>query len=280
MTDLARRTISELRARYDLEPSLKDVFVEGKFDQEVLSNCLRGPEHYDRMVYDIDSVDVPSTLLIAHKLSEGNKQRVIALAREMKDLSPECLYRCLVDRDLDHWFGPLETTDRLTWTEYCSIELYFFSSEILHDLVITTAKSKIDIWDEYLDSLISTLRHQYAMRLADRDLGWSLGWLSVDRCLTRKESQIAFDAPNYVDRLLKKNGKAKERRQFENAVAAWQAKLSGDPRNHIRGHDLLDVLAWTIAEFRGIKEFSSVVSIQRLLILLAPRAHSLANVIG
>ena len=102
MTELARRTISELRARYDLEPSLRDIFVEGKFDQDVLSNCLRGPEHRDRMIYDIDSVDIPSELLGVHELTDGKKQRVIALARELAPLPSKCLYRCLVDRDLDH----------------------------------------------------------------------------------------------------------------------------------------------------------------------------------
>jgi hypothetical protein len=269
MTELARRTIGELKARYDLEPSLRDVFVEGRFDQDILSNCLRGAEHHGRMIYDIDSVEVPTKLLTEHKLTDGNKQRVIALARELEQLPSECQYRCLVDRDLDHWLGPLETTARLVWTEYCSMELYFFMSELLRDIVITTAKSKINNWQEYLDSLVSTLRQMYALRLADSELSWSIEWLTVGRCLSSKESRIVFDNANYTDRLLKKNGKIKEKQKFLSAVDCWLDKLSGDPRTYIRGHDLIDLLAWTVAEFRGIKEFSSSISIQRLLVLLA-----------
>ena len=279
MTELARRTISELRARYELEPGLRDVYVEGKFDQEILSNFFRGPDFRDRMIYDIDSVEVPTALLIAHGFTDGNKQRIIALARELANLPDECQYRCLVDRDLDHWFGPLESTTRLTWTEFCSIELYFFSNEILRDLLITTAKSKISSWEVYLDSLIATLRDLYALRLADRALGWSLEWLSIDRCLSRHESRIIFALPDYIDRLMKKNRKMGTKQQFDHSFALWQQKLSGDPRSHIRGHDLIDLLAWTIAEFRGIKEFSSQVAIQRLLVLLAPNTPGLIGVL-
>ena len=37
MTGIARRTIDELAARYELEPELNDVFVEGVFDRDVLA---------------------------------------------------------------------------------------------------------------------------------------------------------------------------------------------------------------------------------------------------
>jgi len=279
MTELARRTISELKARYELEPNLKDVYVEGRFDQEIISRCLCSQKNRDRMIYDIDSVDVPSALLADHQLTDGNKQRVIALARELADLSDGCLYRCVVDKDLDHWFGPLESTARLVWTDYCSIELYFFSPELLHEIVVITAKSKISSWRDYLNSLTEILCSLYALRLADRELGWSIDWLSADRCLSRAGSQLVFAADDYIDRLLKKNRKAGFRKQFDHTFSAWKVKLSGDNRNYIRGHDIIDLLAWTIEEFGGIKEFSSAVAIQRLLVLLAPRIPILVDAI-
>lgn len=279
MTILPRRTIDEIKVRYELEPGLKDIYVEGKFDQDVLSNRLCGSTHADYIIYDIDSVDIPCTILTSHGLSDGNKQRVIALARELEQLSDECRYRCLVDRDLDHWFGNLETTKRLIWTDYCSIELYFFSSELLRELLVVVAKSKITNWDEFMDSLISTLRHLYSLRLADRDLGWSLSWLSVDRCLSRDGCKIVLSFAEYVRRLLMKNGKVAYKVQFDNRTATWHDKLSGDPRNYIRGHDLLDFLVWTINEFSGIKELSSLVSIQRILVALAPRMPGLLTII-
>ena len=48
MSENTRWTINELRARYELEPTIRDVFVEGKFDQEILSSCLRNAKQHDR----------------------------------------------------------------------------------------------------------------------------------------------------------------------------------------------------------------------------------------
>lgn len=277
MTELARRTINELLARYELEPELNDIFVEGKFDQEVFSNYFRGSKQLNRMVYEIDSVEVPAEFLLKHGLTEGNKQRVIALSRELAKLPPESLCHCLVDRDLDHWFGPLESTDRLTWTEFCSIELHFFSDEILHDVLITTAKAKIIDWEKYTKSLIEALRNLYALRLADRELDWSLEWLPIDKYLSHQNSQIDLDLKNYIARLLQKNGKVKASKQFINSISVWQGKLSGDPRNYIRGHDFVELLAWTVNKFRGLKEFSKSLTIERLFVLLAPKVPGLVS---
>lgn len=277
MTDFARRTINELLVRYELEPELQDIFVEGQFDQDVLTSYFRATKQVNRIVYEIDSVEVPVELLIKHGLTAGNKQRVIALSRELSGLPAECSYRCLVDKDLDHWYGPLESTARLVWTEYCSIELNFFSDEILHDVLINAAKTKITIWEEYTASMTSTLCGLYALRLADRQLGWNLKWLSIDRCLSHEKSRVDFDFPDYVDRLLKNNRKSHSKQQFETSVDQWMKKLVGDHRDFIRGHDLFELLAWTVSKFRGIKEFSSPVAIQRLFVLLAPKASGLEN---
>lgn len=279
MTEFARRTISELLARYELEPELKDVFVEGIFDQEVIMSYFRGANHIDRMAYEINSVEVPSELLMKHGLTEGNKQRVIALARELSILPTECSYRCLVDKDLDHWFGTLEATPRLNWTEFSSIELNFFSDEILQAILVTTAKAKIVSWKKYNDSLIEILSGLYVLRLADRELSLSLDWLPITKCLSHKNNQIIFDFSRYIDRLLMKNKKNNLRGQFKTSVAEWTKKLSGDYRNHIRGHNFVELLAWSVHSFQGIKEFSSQVAIQRLFVLFASREINLESAI-
>ena len=277
MTDLARRTIDELLVRYELEPELQDIFVEGQFDHDVLTSYFRSAKQIGRMVYEIDSVEVPAELLAKHGLTEGNKQRVIALSRELAKLPVECSYRCLVDKDLDHWFGQLESTARLVWTEFCAIELNFFSDEILRDVLISAARTKIALWEQYIESLTSTLCGLYALRLADRQLGWNMKWLSIDRCLSSTNSRVNFDFADYVDRLLRNNRKSHSKKQFESAVDDWKNILVDDHRNFIRGHDLVELLAWTVNKFRGIKEFSTPVAVQRLFVLLAPKAGGLAK---
>ena len=280
MNDLERWKIDELKARYELEPTLRDVFVEGNFDSEVISMCCRACGHLDRKVYGIDNVEITSELLTKHGLSNGNKQRVIALARELANIPLKCDYRCFVDKDLDHWFGPLENTTRLVWSEFSSIELYFFTNELLKDILLITARSKINSWDDYLESLISTLRDLYVLRLVDRELSLSLSWLPPSRCLSRAGSRIIFDLGTYTERLLNKNKKTKERGKFEKSLIKWKKVIAGDYRNFIRGHDFIDMLAWTVSEFRGVKEFSSAIPIQRLLVLLARRVPNILTALS
>lgn len=281
MTETARWTIEELATRYEFEPTLKDIFVEGRFDQEVLSNLLRSQKIRDRKVYEIDNVEVPNHLVIANGLTEGNKQRVITLARELSKQSEVFALQCLVDKDLDHWFCPLEINTYLTWTEYCSIELYYFSDEILRDLLLTTAKAKIGNWEQYKASLITTLRDLYALRLADCDLDWHMEWIDFEKDLSGQDSQIIFDLPSYVARLLSKNRKLKSKSQFSAALTQWQDRLTGDCRNFIRGHDFVELIAWSVKGFKGVKEFSSSDVMQRLFILLASnnKVPNLANAI-
>jgi len=266
---LPERTIEDLRTRYTLEPTLRDVIVEGNFDWDVITQCFRSSGAMDRVVYPIDSIEVPKEILDKYQLTTGNKQRVIALAKELASLPDFTAFRCVVDRDLDHWFGELETVRRLLWTEYCSIELYFFSSEIVRHIVVVTAEAKIVDWDRYFNSLIEILREFYALRLTDRELGCSLDWISPINYLNWNADAISFDLNTYLKRTLEKNCKANLLADFEASYGKWMEMLLGDPRQFIRGHDLIEILAWTVRNAKGIREFRSASIIKRSLVLLA-----------
>lgn len=266
MSEIARRTIAELSARYELEPQLNDVFVEGSFDREVLTNCQ---QQISRAIYEIDSVDVPATTLQKYGLTSGNKQRVIALARELAALDGRVRFVCLVDKDLDHWFGPLETVDRLRWSIYCSIELHFLTQEIVRDILLTTGRARIVNLEAFLSSMIAVLRDLYILRLAGRQTSLTLHWVTLRKYLSRDGDCIRFARENYAFALLTTNGCAARRTDFDAACANWAQRISGDARDHARGHDFVTLLAWAMQEFNGQREFSTEQAIKRLLVLLA-----------
>ena len=271
MTADARRTIEELAARYELEPSLDDVYVEGSFDKEVFAASFLGTSLPTRTIYEIDSVEILPTVLAKHGLTNGSKQRVIALARELATLPVRNSCSYIVDRDLDHWFGSLESTPGLRWTRYCSIELHFFCPEAVHALLALTCKARIPNINAFLESLEVSLVNLYALRLADRELNWSMRWLPLEPCLTKTAVGVSVDIRTYVDRLLQTNGKAKQKADFNALAAAWRAKLGDECecRLQIRGHDFVDLLVWSVRTFRGVRDLASQVAVQRLLILLA-----------
>lgn len=279
MNEIDRRTIDELRARYDLEPALRDVYVEGVFDKEVLTLCFRSIGELQRIVYEIEGIEIAEELVKSHGLTDGNKQRVITLARELAIGRENPAYRCLVDKDLDHWFGPLEQVPGLVWTEHSSIELYFYNDRLLQDLLLTAARARIENWDVFIDSITKILRDLFAMRLADRELKWSMKWLPLEKHLSIRGGSVVFSSSEYMRRLLMKNGFNSKGAQFSSSFSKWQIKLSGDPRGYIRGHDFIDLLAWSIRAFRGIRELASSVAIERIFLLSAPAASGLLELL-
>lgn len=277
MSQPDRRTLEELLARYDLEPGLPDVYVEGTFDREVLTRYFRCCHQRERIIYEIDTIEIPAETLEREGLGLGNKQRLIALARTLRGLQKEVACRCLVDKDLDHWFGPLEQNWALVWTKHCSIELYFWTDQLLRDLLLVAARVRIKDWWEFVDSMTVALLDLYAMRLADRELGWSMQWLPIRKHLKAVGDRVRFDSEEYVARLLMKNGRAGSAQSFITCLAKRRSALTGDPRDAVRGHDFTEILSWAIREFRGVKDLSSTVAVERIFLLAVPEVMELAD---
>jgi hypothetical protein len=282
MTQTPRWTIQELRARYELEPILRDVFVEGEFDRELLSRCFQIEHKHTWNAYSIESVDIPIEILQKHNLTSGNKQRVIGLARELSTLPLHCLVRFFVDRDLDHWFSELERTPRLVWTSYCSLELHFYTEDLIMDVLHTTARVRPKSWPCLLESMTDILKNLYILRLADRELAWRMNWIRFEKLLGKSESRITLPIAELIQRVLQKNGKYAMRAQFEESVDSWKKRLhdtDSDPRYSIRGRDFIAVLAWSVRAFGGVREFTFERAIERLFILLAGECKEITEVL-
>lgn len=264
---IERRTIREIVVRYELEPELKDVYVEGSFDVELISGCLRHCGQQEIRVYDIGTIDISYELLARHGLTEGNKQRVIVLAAELAEIKGQ--FRCLVDKDLDHWFGNIKCIPRLHWTAYCSLELHFLAEKDVKSMLVEVAKIRVASWDAFFSSFVRALSYLYALRLADRELNLNIDWVEFDKCLRAKNGEIEFDLPSYIDKLIHKNRIHTIREGLNSSAHNWTERFVGDYRNFVRGHDLIDLMAWCIRNFNGLKELSSSICIERTLVLLA-----------
>lgn len=277
MTQDNKWSIQELVARYELEPELFDFFVEGTFDREVLTHSASTSINGSSLaIYEIESVDVPALILEKYGLTLGNKQRVIALSKELSCLPDRSRVTCLVDRDLDHWFGTLTNTQRLKWTAFCSMECHFLTPETIKDIALTTGRAKINQFDQFTESLLHTLRFLYALRLSDRELGWNLKWVNLQKYLERVGDRVSLDGSKYTTALLLKNAKSLQKSEFESATSDWMQKLTCDIRLSARGHDYTTLLAWAISEFRGTKEIANEVAVERLFVLLAKSLGTLS----
>ena len=269
-------TVGELLARYELEPDLLDVFVEGGFDREVLSQHRSGG-CAGRTFYEIDAVDVPAKVVEGHGLTLGNKQRVIALSKELCRAPSSARVVCLVDRDLDHWFAAIADSARLRWSIFCSVENHFLTKDTLRDIAVTTARAKISSFDAFFDSLEVTLRQLYALRLADRELELDLKWTALRKYLSNNSGTVTFDLKKYALAVLNSNAALNRKDDFAASIDRWSHNVGCDIRLASRGHDFTELLAWAISEFGGQKEFTSPAAIERLFVLLARSISSLGQ---
>ncbi len=272
MTQYPRRTIADLIMRYELEPTLNDLYVEGEFDKEIIDMVISKKGGSTRAIYEIDTVDIPVLTLQGYSLTEGNKQRVIALANELASISASCQFSCLVDKDLDEWLCCMVQLPRLVWTKYTSIELYFLNEDFIREILIVAAKCKIGRWTEFYDSLMHTLKVIFSIRLADRDLNLGISWVEYKKSFKFDNDCIVFDKDGYINKILNANSKTSELKNFKVSQEKWLLALSGNPKFYIRGHDLVYALAWVVGKAKGVKEYSSEISISRLFVLLSHHA--------
>ena len=103
MEDEKRRKLDELVVRYQLEPSLNDVYVEGLTDKRIIQWFLdkSNLDTKNVAVYEIDTIDIPTDRLFALELNNGNRSRVIFLAFELQSLFEGSLppVICIADKD-------------------------------------------------------------------------------------------------------------------------------------------------------------------------------------
>jgi hypothetical protein len=265
MSDIPRRTIEDLKTRYFVEPSLCDIYVEGEFDRLVINSWCDKNSEKSIVPYGIDSVDVPFEILEKYNLTDGNKQRVIALAKELADI--ECnSYKCLVDRDIDHWFGDLEDIPQLYWTDFSSLEMYFFSEQLVKRIMIDISNCKIIDWHEFYSSFIILLKQLYAIRLTSKTLSIDCSWCDIKKSLRLNKSSLIFDVTGYLSKNLITGGFKEYREAFSREHSNWMKAMDGDPRLCIRGHDFVDLMANAIKEYKGLKSFQDSEGLQRMLL--------------
>lgn len=279
MSGIPRVKIEELRARYELEPSLKDFYVEGAFDRDVLEQCARKLKIGSVSLYEIDAVDVPPALVAACNLTDGNKQRVITLARALADIDSACGYRCIVDRDIDHWIGELENTRGLVFTEFCDIESYYLIQKFINHLLVNIGKCKIQDWDLFYISFLSTLKNLYSLKLAGVNLEWNLSWMTFERSLLMTDGIIEFDVDDYSKKVLAQNKRSAESDEYGEAFGVSTRMLEGDPRSFVRGHDLVALIVWVMQKFGGVKGLSSPEAIERFMVHAVEDAENLTLLI-
>lgn len=257
--------------RHKREPTLNDIYVEGDFDKRVLDKGYKYlGEH--RPVYNVDTIDIPSSLLESLGLTDGNKQRVVALC--MSACLPDDARACfMVDRDLDYALGKELKLFGLKYTKYCDLEGSFLSPEIVEELIVIAGRSKIPDWPTLHASIEQVVRSMFAVRLSVFEISPSIRLIDFTKCLSCAESSISLNVVDLVSRSCHVPGRVKILEKLNERIEQWTATLNKvDIRHCMRGHDYISTISWVIRKFKG--QASVADAIEDILILLVPRVTS------
>lgn len=255
MYEPERRKIEELIARYEFEPELKDIYVEGPEDKFVLDGYFE-EKGLAVAVFEIDSVDVPNKA----NRENSNRSRVIDLANQLNDeldASVENLF-FLIDSDFDFIKNENKSENpRLLRTDYANLEMYFFSDSILEKFNRRCLKKR-KITPETLNGfLIPTLKELFKIRYVNENPDWRLEYLPFEKLLQYEKGDFSFDYEKYLERYLNKNGRLRVLQKYKDQIKQYEIDERLDHRCFIHGHDFLATLLFVVNKLCGEKRYPS-----------------------
>lgn len=244
-----RRSPAEIAAIHRLEPTLRDIFVEGPNDAAIVQWFLRQARRTSVAVVAIEMIDVPDELIAAHGLRLGSRRSsVLALAYDLTDRGvASTTVLCIVDQDADRYTSVERSVPLLAYTDYNSFESYFMNEHVLGKFFGVVLRRPAFAPREVLDSMIPVLRTLFALRTAQQSLHWNIEWLQPKKYLSVDRGSIELDTQKFVTAYLGKGHRLHQLAEFMTAVQAVDAVLDPSPLLSTRGHDFTYVLFLWVA---------------------------------
>jgi hypothetical protein len=251
MSHLPRRTIEELRTRYELEPGLSDIFVEGQLDVDLVRwflYCTKSKAE----VYPIETVDVPSDFPDGIDPSGGNRTRLIRLANAFNGAFASGRVTCIIDSDFDHISTSLGIPiqgfglPHLLRTDFTCMEMYFFTETSISKLCFLVCRRRDIAIDSLLADVEDALRKLFAVRCASHIYGFNFKLVDADASCSKRGAFLRFDLEDFINRILNKNAAQSQGAEFRAKIGQVLSNLSSERRNAAHGHDFLNILRWTL----------------------------------
>jgi len=254
-----RRTLDELVTRYELEPELRDIYVEGKTDKLFFEWFLEKKLIQNFVVYEIDTVDIPAQRIFELGLIDNNRSRVIALALDMQvklqSMTPNLT--CIADKDFDTLLGIEYQCDLLLFTDYSCLEMYLLNEGEIDKFLRLTLRLSEPTAKEVIPELTKVLEELFLIRAVNKKLDINVELLDRfgDCCSqTKKKNHIEFALDKYIGKYVNKcrtNGIKIEKPEFTSKLEELRitAQMLLDVRDKIHGHDFTELLAWYIKPY-------------------------------
>lgn len=239
MTDNTRRTVDYLVALYELEPSIKDVFVEGQVDRTIIEWYLGEVGRDQVSVYEIDVIHVEVK-------RGGNRGRVIELSRILDERLWSAVdgKLCIVDRDCDDFLGGIVVNRFLAYTDPTCIEGYLAKEDLLGKFSLLYFRDRNVLSKDIVFQVIETLKKVYLVRLIKRVLCPSIRWISFTRCCEKQGNKIVYDLKDHIERILTSGGRSETIVEFLSQVDQYRERVREFEPICLNGHDFFELVIW------------------------------------
>lgn len=252
------RTLDEILALYQLEPSLKDVYVEGESDRRFLSWFLGQSSRTQVEVYTIDVVDIPEPVLKKYGLlKHSRRSKVLALAAELgSQFKAGLSVVCVADRDFQDYLPIGFTSPMLQFTDGNSLECYALTEQNLRKFSLVVLGQRDAMLVGLSSAIANILRQIYVIRLANEVLGWGMEAIPFTRYVRLDGTKVSFEEDKFLRAYLQKNNRWHDREEFKNALDSVSAKMSHETERTARGHDIAELLFHLIHKLAPSSKFS------------------------
>ena len=243
---MPRRTIESLIAKYILEPTIRDVYVEGPCDRDVIRWALTLSGNKNAQILEIDTVEVPVAKLLALGYTDGNRQRVLALAAILEQrLGAETRQvSCIVDTDCDSLLGVPIPGAFVLPTDYTCMEMYLFeNAELERFLVLALGRDAARV-AAIIAHYVFVLQELFLIRAANQTTGLGLPWLDFTKCCEIDGDELRFNIDEFVNRLLNEGQLRDHKGDLLAMVDSLRARMRPEPRHQMHGHDFVRLLTW------------------------------------
>lgn len=258
MCCLFKRTVAEVLSVCQLEPSTKNVYVEGISDKLVIDRFLSRQKINDITVYAIETIDFEDVFsnmppADSELVKGNNKEKVALLALEVEKEVHQCPFLAIIDRDLDFVNNHIKKGKYLSYTDYNSMDMYLYSQDYVDALLKNTFRitSNVNIGN-LMDSIGKVCRAMFHVRAYLESSNGSMLDVKKSFSYDKKDNTCALDITKYIQKIIqinKLNDSSEELcRQIEEKVNA----PIDDIRLEIKGHDFIQILYLSICKHKKV----------------------------
>lgn len=241
-----------------LEPSTKNIYVEGLSDKLVIDNFLEKQKINDISVFDIECIDFsevfakmyPSELNI---LKDSNKEKVAFLTLKVEKESRNCHFLGIIDRDLDFVNNHIKSGKYLSYTDYNSMEMYLFSRDHIANLLKNTFRITSDVnFDQFINSIGYVCRTLFYIRAYLESFNGSMVDIKKDFSYDKRCNICQFDIENYIKKIIQVNKNVNSSGNLYKEIMEKVNTPIDDVRLEIKGHDYIKVLYLSICKHKKV----------------------------